>query len=227
MQKRMGIFHLSIIKSYHSIYMNTLTGYDSTNKMHRPLLCDTDGNLKVDIGSTVLATGSATSALQTSGNASLTTIATDTTSINSKITACDTSGVVISSSALPSGCSTSALQSTCNSTLSTMSNNIGLFGTSGTFWDSASPTSGTNSASVDVQFCKSITIMGLETIGSPTLSVYASHDNSSWYNTQESIMVTGASPYYQILANNFNARYIRLQTNADCTSITAICVAKM
>ena len=108
-----------------------------------------------------------------------------------------------------------------------MSGNVSAFGTSGIFWSSASPTNGTASSSVDIQFCKSVTIMGHETVASPSLSIFASHDNTNWYNTGDSIFVTGASDFYQIMLNNFNARYIRLETDADCTDMTAICVAKM
>jgi hypothetical protein len=49
-------------------------------------------------------------ALQTTGNASLVVIAGDTTSLDGKVTACNTGAVVVSSSALPAGASTSAKQ---------------------------------------------------------------------------------------------------------------------
>lgn len=51
----------------------------------------------VDVTSCALPTGAATSALQTSSEALLTTIDADTSSIDGKITACDTGAVVISS----------------------------------------------------------------------------------------------------------------------------------
>ena len=69
-------------------------------------------------------TDPATATLQTSGNASLSTIAGDTTSIDGKITACNTGAVVVSSSALPSGASTSANQTTANGLLSSIDGNI-------------------------------------------------------------------------------------------------------
>ena len=108
-----------------------------------------------------------------------------------------------------------------------MSGNISAFGVSGNFWTAAAPTTGTNSASIDIQFCKSVTIMGLESAANPTLSVWASSDGTNWYNTSDTVFVTGGSNFYTVLTNNFNARYIRLQTNTDCTSITAVCVAKL
>ena len=60
-----------------------------------------------------LPTGAATSALQTTGNNSL-------SSIDSKITAVNTGAVVVSSSVLPTDASTSALQTTGNSSLSSI-----------------------------------------------------------------------------------------------------------
>jgi hypothetical protein len=82
------------------------------------------GALTVDatVSSSILPTGAATSALQTSGNASL-------TSIDSKLTSPLTvtvnnfpssQNVVVTSSALPTGASTSALQTTGNSSLSSI-----------------------------------------------------------------------------------------------------------
>lgn len=52
--------------------------------------------------------------------ASLSTIAGDTTSLDGKVTACDTGDVTVSSSALPTGAATAANQSTANSSLSTI-----------------------------------------------------------------------------------------------------------
>jgi len=54
--------------------------------------------------------GLATSSRQDTGNASLATIAGDTTSLDGKITACNTGAVTVSASALPSGASTAAKQ---------------------------------------------------------------------------------------------------------------------
>jgi len=77
------------------------------------------GNLKVAIEEGQI-TGFATSTLQGTANGHLSTIAGDTTSLDGKVTACNTGAVVISSSALPSGASTSALQGTANGHLSTI-----------------------------------------------------------------------------------------------------------
>lgn len=69
-------------------------------------------------------TDPATGTLQTAGNASLSTIAGDTTSLDGKITACNTGAVVVSSSALPSGASTATLQTAGNASLTSMDGKI-------------------------------------------------------------------------------------------------------
>ena len=76
-----------------------------------PLVVDGSASTQpISASSLPLPTGAATSALQTTGNTSLATIAGDTTSIDGKITACNTGAVVVSSSALPAGASTAAKQ---------------------------------------------------------------------------------------------------------------------
>lgn len=60
-------------------------------------------------GTVSLPTGAATAALQTTGNTSLATIAGDTTSIDGKITACNTGAVVISSGTITTVSSVTAI----------------------------------------------------------------------------------------------------------------------
>jgi hypothetical protein len=81
---------------------------DTTSLDGKVVACNTGA---VVISSSALPAGGATSALQTTGNSSL-------SSIDGKITACNTGSVVVSSSALPAGGATSALQTTGNSSLS-------------------------------------------------------------------------------------------------------------
>lgn len=87
------------------------------------LAVSTDGDatllatLPVSAASLPLPTGAATSALQTTGNASL-------SSIDGKITAVNTGAVVVSSSALPTGASTGAKQDTGNTSLSSIDGKI-------------------------------------------------------------------------------------------------------
>jgi hypothetical protein len=63
---------------------------------------------QVDVVSSTLPTGAATAANQSTANSSLSTIEGDTTSLDSKVTACDTDDVTISASALPTGAATDA-----------------------------------------------------------------------------------------------------------------------
>ncbi len=82
---------------------------DSTTEKH--LLVDSAGHLQVDVVS-MSGGGDASASNQTTMIGSLSTIEGDTTSIDGKITACNTGAVVVSSSALPSGASTEATLST-------------------------------------------------------------------------------------------------------------------
>ena len=82
-----------------------------------------DGGNSITVDGTITANAGSnlnTSALALESGGNLATIAGDTTSIDGKITACNTGAVVISSSALPSGASTAANQTTGNSSLSTI-----------------------------------------------------------------------------------------------------------
>ena len=85
--------------------------YDDTNKVWKKALATSSGVLKCD--TSINTAGLATDTLQTAGNASL-------SSIDGKITACDTGSVTVASSALPTGASTSANQVTANGHLSTL-----------------------------------------------------------------------------------------------------------
>lgn len=62
----------------------------------------------ISASSLPLPSGASTAANQATANSSLSTIAGDTTSLDSKVTACNTGAVVVSSSALPSGAATEA-----------------------------------------------------------------------------------------------------------------------
>ena len=96
-------------------------GYDYTNNITRAVRVDATGKLEV-VSSGGGGGGDATAANQLLQLAQETIIAGDTTSLDTKITACDTGAVVVSSSALPTGASTSALQTTGNVLLTTIGN---------------------------------------------------------------------------------------------------------
>lgn len=74
--------------------------------------------VKLDVGGDGVSSPVTTIAKETGGN--LDTIAGDTTSIDGKITACNTGAVVVSSSALPTGAATAAKQDTGNTSLATL-----------------------------------------------------------------------------------------------------------
>jgi len=119
-------------------------GYDGSAV--QVLKTDSDGELQIDISTSALPSGAATSALQTSGNSLLTTIDADTsllagaiagtelqvdvvaslpagTNAIGKLSAnsgVDIGDVDVLSSALPSGAATSALQTTANGILTTI-----------------------------------------------------------------------------------------------------------
>ncbi len=78
-------------------------GHDSSGGQQRPLKVDGDGHLHVECLTSALPTGGATEAKQDAGIVHLATIAGDTTSLDGKVTTCNTGAVVVSSSALPTG----------------------------------------------------------------------------------------------------------------------------
>lgn len=81
--------------------LKIIGGYDGTNT--QVIKTDAAGELQIDVLTSALPSGAATSANQSTANASL-------SSIDGKITAVDTGAVVVSSSALPSGAATAAKQ---------------------------------------------------------------------------------------------------------------------
>ena len=97
-----GVVHRQVVSLASSDTTGTYLGFNSDSA--KVYLTNT---------SLPLPTGASTSALQTTGNNSL-------SSIDSKITAVNTGAVVVSSSALPTGASTAANQTTGNSSLSSI-----------------------------------------------------------------------------------------------------------
>ncbi len=97
-----GVVHRQVVSLASSDTTGTYLGFNSDSA--KAYLTNT---------SLPLPTGAATSALQTTGNNSL-------SSIDSKITAVNTGAVVVSSSVLPTGAATSALQTTGNDSLSSI-----------------------------------------------------------------------------------------------------------
>ena len=93
------------------------------------------GKMQVDVISSALPTGAATSAKQDTIITSLSSIdghvdgvEGSLTSIDAKITACNTGAVVVSSSALPTGAATAARQDTGNTSLSSIDGKLPALG---------------------------------------------------------------------------------------------------
>jgi predicted heme/steroid binding protein len=113
-------------------------GYDGANV--RAIKTDAAGELQVDISTSALPSGAATSALQTAGNNILTTIDADTSSLAGAVSGSELQVDVVASlpagsnaigdvdvlsSALPTGAATSALQTTANGILTTIDADTG------------------------------------------------------------------------------------------------------
>ena len=88
---------------------SVVLGYDRSGGKGRALKVDASGNLDVNVVS-MSGGGDASAANQTTMIGHLSTIEGDTTSLDSKVTVCNTGSVVVSSSALPTGGATSVLQ---------------------------------------------------------------------------------------------------------------------
>ena len=79
--------------------MVTAMGRDASGATMRALAVDGSGHSQCDVLSSALPTGAAT-------ESTLSTVASEVTSIDGKITACNTGDVTVSSSALPTGAAT-------------------------------------------------------------------------------------------------------------------------
>lgn len=86
-----------------------------------PVVLASDETVPISAASLPLPAGASTSALQTSGNASL-------ASLDSKTVHVDTGDVVVASSALPTGAATSALQTSGNASLSSIDSKLATLG---------------------------------------------------------------------------------------------------
>ena len=153
----------------------------------------------VSIASIPLPSGASTLAEQQSQTTHLSTIAGDTTSMDAKITACNTGSVTIS--VMPTV-----------GTHGNASNNITTAG------------SDENSNSVDCQFVRSIVAMGsVDQIC--TITVLASQNNTNFYKTGTTYTSAGSEDFH-IYIPNASARYYMLQYSASGTTVTATICGK-
>jgi hypothetical protein len=98
---------------------DTLADLSGADGDYSPLQVNATGALYTTVDSSALPTGAATSALQTSSEALLTTIDADTSTLAGAVSGTEMQVDVITS-ALPSGAATSALQTTANGILTTI-----------------------------------------------------------------------------------------------------------
>lgn len=97
---------------------------------------------------------------------------------------------------------------------------------SGILWNGAAPTVGTSSASLDTRYCSKIAVFGNCGTDTPTLTLEASNDDATWYDTFHQIYPDGASNDFYLETTGWAARYMRVKTDATLASITLAAAAK-
>ena len=214
-----------------------ILGKDSSNNALRAVELDTNGKVKCDV---TLPTGSATDTLQTAGNSSLATIATNTTGLNGCVAGTELQ-VDIVANVLASGASTDTLQTAGNSSLSTIATNSAkgqantasslsvtlssdhatlsvsapaLSVTTDTIMSAVSQaTGGTASSSViDMRTSKCVAIYGSNTDTSAEYRLMASSTSGGTYYEVNSVYITGdyATGDFGLFLDNVGASYLRL-----------------
>tara|TARA_R110000765_G_scaffold242101_1_gene344761 strand:- start:242 stop:844 length:603 start_codon:yes stop_codon:yes gene_type:complete len=145
-------------------------------------------------------------------------------SLNGKVTACNTGAVVVSSSALPSGAASAANQSTGNSSLSaidsklagTLTVSMGVVRSNGTITNNASVTAGDKTSSIDCNAAKEVAIYGNSSTDTQVIKVQVSDDDSVWYETDIYIYPNSTgNDFYKKFASC--ARYYRLHYEGTAT----------
>lgn len=102
--------------------------------------------------------------------------------------------------------------------------NPAVVGTQANAFSSASPLSGGTSSSVDCQYVKRISVFGIESTASPTITIQVSQNDTDWYDSHHSLYTTANVDFYAEF--DIGARYIRLKVDANCSSITATVAGK-
>ena len=96
---------------------------------------------------------------------------------------------------------------------------------SATLWSAAAAGAGASSASLDTQNCGKVAIFGNCGTDTPTLTVQASNDDATWYDSYLQAFPDGTNDFYAD-ATAFPARYLRVKTDSALTSITLLAAAK-
>ena len=148
-------------------------------------------------------------------------------SLNGKVTACNTGAVVVSSSALPSGASSASNQSAANTSLAgidsklggTLIVSMGVVRSNGTITNNASVTVNEKSSSIDCNAAKEVAIYGNSSSNSQVIKVQVSDDDSTFYETDIYIYPNAsAGDFYKKFDSC--ARYYRLHYEGSATMTT-------
>lgn len=181
--------------------------------------------LQVDVISSALPSGAATES----------TVST----LNGKVTACNTGAVVVSSSALPTGGATSALQTSGNASLTTLAGCVS--GTTMTVSAGAVSTTATTlkggvsvadgatetTSGVDAGASLNVSFFGNLSDTTGNIVIEVSSDDSAYYDIGENIYVDGTGNFYKNF-NGIGARYIRLKyTNGSGGAKTWTAIASV
>jgi len=180
-----------------------------------------------------LPTGASTSALQTSGNASLTDIELNTDSLAVvgggveatalRVTiANDSTGVLTvddGGSSLTVDATALDIRALTNSDVVSSEQTVRPAGGShANLWNAATPGASGKSAALDCQYASVVDLFGVVD-GACTLQVEISQDNSNWIASQWSYTATGSDDFHIHLSSA--ARYVRLDMSAAGVQVTA------
>lgn len=168
-----------------SVSVPTVTANVNISDTAGNALTSTGNDLDVNVKASVLPTGASTAANQATEIASLATIAGDTTSLDAKVTACNTGAVVVASSALPTGAAT---ETTLNDVYSEVSD-INSKMTTGTDIGDVTVNNAAGAGAVNIQDGgNTITVDGTVDVASSALPTGAA--TSALQTSSEAILTT-------------------------------------
>ena len=119
-------------------------------------------------------------------------------SIDGKITACNTGAVVVSSQPALTNSDVVSAEVTL----------VPVVGSQANLWNAATPGLATGSTAVDCQYVSKLSIFGSNTTDTNTLDVQYSQDNSNFYNS--GVQITLGPGDFNVDIPSCGARYVRL-----------------
>jgi hypothetical protein len=93
-----------------------------------------------------------------------------------------------------------------------------------TGWSNSSLTATSVSTAIDIQWARTVSVLCRAT-GAGTLVIQLSVDNTNWYTTATTIVLTGTADTV-VNYNDVGARYIRLKSNSIVAGVYATICAK-